>query len=393
MENITDLCTGCTACVHVCPVKCIAMKTDDEGYLYARIDQTKCINCGTCVRTCPQNNKAKCVNGAPKRVLVIRTKNDNLLRESASGGVFATLAKAIIENGGIVYGAAYDRDLVVKHTAVDNIKDLWKLQNSKYVQSSIGDVFPIVRDQLKNGRVVLFSGTPCQVAGLKRYLRKDYPNLLTADIVCHGVPSLVLFHKYIDWISQKLNMQIGKVNFRDKADGWGLTLAFSPKSAGKKIDVIGPTDPYYENFLRGNFHRPCCYDCHYTSMYRPADITMGDYWGVEQEHRKCFSYKGVSLLMLNNEHALEFFDKYKDLFIFEESTFEKAARKNGNLRHPSTKGPLRNEVYKKMRELSPDEFFDFYLAVHQSIKSKIKTLLPSKVRLMIKIAKTCLCKL
>ena len=393
MEKITDLCTGCTACVHVCPVKCITMVEDAEGYLNAKIDQTKCIDCGSCVRTCPQNHKDKCINGATKRVLVLRSKDDKLLKKSASGGVFATIAKKFIQQGGVAVGAAYDDDLVVRHTIVNKVEDLWKLQNSKYVQSIIGDCFPKIKDLLKSGSKVLFSGTPCQVAGLRRYLKRDYDNLITADIICHGVPSPKLFKEYVHWKSEKLNMEIGSVNFRDKADGWGLTLAFRPKSGNKVVDVIGPTDPYYENFLQGNLHRPCCYDCHYTSQYRPADITMGDYWGVEREHPGKYSYKGVSMLMLNTDHAVEFFKDYEDDFYWDESTFEKASRDNGNLRHPSPPGPLRNVIYKKMNEVSEKELFEDVMAVHSTFKNRIKVMIPSKVRLWIKIVKTWMGKM
>lgn len=178
------------------------MKPDSEGFLYAEIDQSLCVDCGACRKTCPQNLKV--VNDSPLKIYALRSNDDKLLKKSASGGVFAVAAMFVIQNGGVVFGAAYDKNMCVKHIKVDCETDLWKLQNSKYVQSDTGDTYVEVKQLLENGITVLYSGTPCQIAGLKRFLKRDYDNLFSMDIVCHGVPSPKIFAKYIEWQSKRL---------------------------------------------------------------------------------------------------------------------------------------------------------------------------------------------
>ena len=389
MIDITDSCTGCRACEKICPKHCISMKTDHEGFIYPVIDMEKCIDCGACKKTCPQNNKV--VNGIPLHVYAIRAKEDKLLKKSASGGVFAVAAKYVLNNGGIVFGAAYDDNMCVQHVKIENISDLWRLQNSKYVQSDTENTFVETKEILKRGGFVLYSGTPCQIAGLKMFLKRDYDNLLTIDIVCHGVPSPKIFSKYIEWRSRKIGEPVRFCNFRDKADGWGLSLVLTTAPCGRRLSVIGPSDPFYYHFLKGNLHRPCCYKCHYASEYRPADMTVGDYWGIEKEHKKFFSYKGVSLLMLNNRHAVDFFERIKEDFYTLESSYEKASRKNGNLRAPSVPGSKRDVVYKNIDIMSPEVYFEQELSCPHTMKNRIKGIMPEKFRLFIKMLKTYAC--
>lgn len=385
MIQITDKCTGCRACEKICPKHCIVMEPDKEGFLNAQIIQDLCIDCGACKKTCPQN--VKIVNETPLKVYALRAKNNILLKRSASGGVFAVAANYIIKKQGVVFGAAYDTNMQVTHIKIDNFQDLWKLQSSKYVQSDTKDTYIEVKQLLNKGIFVLYSGTPCQIAGLNRVLKKNYKNLITMDIICHGVPSPKIFAKYIEWQSEKLRDKVNYCNFRDKSDGWGQSLMLTTIH-GKKKSIIGPSDPFYYNFLKGNLHRPCCYECHYASQYRPADITMGDYWGIEREHKKFFSYKGVSLLMLNNRHSIDFFNKIKDEFNIVESTYEKAARKNSNLRAPSIRGNKRNILYNQIDTLSPKDYFEKELYVPKTLKNIIKAFIPSKIRLFIKMIKT-----
>lgn len=389
MIEITSSCTGCRACEKVCPKHCISMKPDQEGFIYPVIDNDICIDCGACKKTCPQNNKV--VNGNPLKVFAVRAKEDKLLKKSASGGVFAVAAEYVLNNGGIVFGAAYDDNMCVQHIKIENTSSLWKLQNSKYVQSNTANTFVETREILKQGGFVLYSGTPCQIAGLKMFLRRDYTNLLTMDIVCHGVPSPKIFSKYLDWQSRKMGEPVSYCNFRDKADGWGQSLVLTTAPSGRRLSMIGPSDPFYYHFLEGNLHRPCCYKCHYSSEYRPADMTVGDYWGIEKVHKKFFSYKGVSLLMLNNNHAVEFFQRIKESFYTLESSYEKASCKNGNLRSPSQPGPKRDVLYKNIDTMSPEDYFERELSCPKTLKNRIKAILPEKIRLLIKILKTYAC--
>ena len=389
MREITDYCTGCRACENVCPKHCISMKSDKEGFLYAEIDHSVCVDCGACKKTCPQN--LKIVNDYPIKIYALRAKNAQLLNKSASGGAFAVMANYILQHGGVVFGAAYDDNMHVKHIKVSDQSDLWRLQNSKYVQSDTESTYKEVKTLLKNGVLVLYSGTPCQIAGLRSFLRKDFENLITMDIVCHGVPSPKIFAKYIKWQSNKLGEQVNYCNFRDKADGWGQSLVLKTAPSRRRLSIIGPSDPFYYNFLEGNLHRPCCYKCHYASSHRPADITVGDYWGIEREHKHFYNYKGVSLLMLNNWHALNFFQNFTDDFYIEESTFEKASRKNGNLRAASNVGPKRDTLYARIDDLSPEDYFEKELSVPRTMKNRIKAMMPEKMRLLMKIMKTYAC--
>ena len=390
MVDITESCTGCRACEKVCPKHCISMQPDNEGFIYPVIDQNLCIDCGVCKKTCPQNDSV--VNASPLAVYALRAKEDRLLKKSASGGVFAVAAKYVLANKGVVFGAAYDEDMDVKHIMIDTVSELGRLQNSKYVQSNTENTYIEVKNVLKNGRLVLYSGTPCQIAGLKRYLKRDYENLLTMDIVCHGVPSPKIFSKYIEWQSRNLGEPVRYCNFRDKTDGWGQSLVLTTVPSGRRLSIMGPSDPFYYHFLEGNLHRPSCYKCHYASEYRPADMTIGDYWGIEKEHKKFFSYKGVSLLMLNNQHAVDFFEKIKCDFYTVESSYEKASRKNGNLRSPSIPGNKRDTLYKNIDKMSPEDYFEHELSCPRTVKNRIKAMMPEKLRLLIKILKTYACR-
>lgn len=390
IDKITDSCTGCRTCEKVCSKNCISMKPDMEGFLIATIDSNKCVDCGLCKKYCPQNTII--VNKSPLEVYAIRTKDNKLLKRSSSGGIFAAVAKLVLDGGGVVFGAAYNNNMQVEHVCINSSSELWRLQSSKYVQSNTKNTYVEAKEMLEKGLYVLYSGTPCQIAGLNSYLKRKYDNLITIDIVCHGVPSPKIFAKYIEWKSKEFGAPLQYCNFRDKADGWGQTLTFMTTSPTcKKQSIIGPSDPYYYHFLQGNLHRKCCYNCLYASKYRPADMTIGDYWGIEREHKKLFSYKGVSLLMLNNQQTVDFFRKIKNDFIYEKSTYEKASRRNYNLKYPSKKGNKRDIIYKRIDELTVEEYFNG-LSCPQTIKNRIKAIIPSKIRLFIKILKTYACR-
>lgn len=386
MNSITQLCTGCRACEQSCPKQCIFMIEDEEGYLNAKIDSSKCIDCGVCVRTCPQNNPI--VNKGTKSVYALRLKDSKVIYNSASGGVFPALAEYVISLGGVVFGAAYDDNMNVRHIHISNVNELSKIQGSKYVQSDTSNTYDVVKKLLNADICVLYTGTPCQIAGLKKYLKIDYNKLITADIVCHGVPSSKIFARYIEWMSKKMGGKIGYCNFRDKKDGWGLSLGISLSTGTQSKLLVGPNDSYYRHFLDGDMHRPCCYECRYCSDSRPADFTMGDYWGIEQEHPGFYSYHGVSMLMLNSNIALRVWENIKDKFEFLESSFEKASKNNGNLCSPSKRGKLRDDIYNKLNEYSNDEFFGIYLKPAISIKNRIKEFIPPTIRLLLKKIKS-----
>lgn len=223
MNDITEKCTGCRACEQLCSQKAISMIEDDEGFMVASIDQSKCIDCGLCQKRCPQNIAIK--KSVACQALAVRLKDDKLLFKSASGGAFMGIAKAWIENGGVVYGVTYDSEWNACHVGANTLNELKKIQSSKYVQANTQHSYSDIKAKLMQGKKVLFSGTACQVGGLKSFLKKDYDNLLTMDLVCHGVNSPLLFKKYIVWLEKQKNFKIKEYNFRSKLAGWALNFS------------------------------------------------------------------------------------------------------------------------------------------------------------------------
>ena len=287
MNNLpTKNCTGCSACLQKCPKQCISMIANEEGFLYPVIDEKKCINCGLCTKVCPQLKKIKEESTEYPKAYAMRNKNTEELKQSSSGGIFKVLANYVLENDGVVFGVAYDENLNVNHIKVKDKEKLKLLQGSKYVQSNINNTYKEAEKELKKNKIVLFSGTPCQIAGLNSFLMKYYDNLITCDLVCHGVPSQKLFKKYIEFLSEKFKSKVVKYNFRSKnKKGWGLVSQVETKDG--KIRFVEPDfDPYYSNFLSSNTYRESCYKCYYSNCNRVSNITLADYWGINRIHPK-----------------------------------------------------------------------------------------------------------
>ena len=354
-NNKADCC-ACGACMNICPKQAISMVEDEFGFMYPRINEELCIGCGVCKRVCGYQNKQE-VN-IPLYTYVACTQTTDIM-QSASGGVFAGLAKAFLEQGGIVYGASMeliDGELIPVHIGIEKKEELYKLLGSKYVQSNIGNVYTQIKSQLEQGRYVLFSGTPCQVAGLKAYLcNKEFEKLLLIDIICHGVPSIKFFNSYLRALESKLNGKIVDFRFRDKSRGWGLVGKASYITTANKTmtkSIFARESSYYHLFLEGDIYRENCYSCKYASNHRPGDITLGDYWGIEKEHPdylvarggKFDECKGVSCMILNTMKAKKFVEKYEDRIQYQESTFEKVAKQNGQLVHPTPYSERRSQI-------------------------------------------------
>ena len=304
-ENKKDCC-GCGACFNACPKNAVSMQEDDFGYIFPVIDSSLCVECGKCKQVCAFQNHAE--TNTPQEVFAAAAKNSDIIMNSSSGGVFTALAGHIIENGGIVFGAAFGEDWNVRHIAVENKDQLRLLRGSKYTQSSTGTAFRQAQELLRKGKTVLYSGTPCQIAGLKGFLGKEYDTLLTVDLVCHGVPNNRMLSDYIKLLEQKENGKIVKFTFRDKSIGWGKNgsaVIESPngKRYRKKLWESASSYPYY--FAASLICRENCYSCRYACSNRPADITLGDYWGIEKAHPQYLSdklhddSKGISVVIAN----------------------------------------------------------------------------------------------
>lgn len=378
MEIITEQCTGCRACEQLCPKHCITMKPDKEGFLTAEINQESCINCGLCAKRCPQNRDDLQKN-KPLETWAARLRNDEVLYQSASGGVFAGIALRFLHDGGAVFGVRWDEDYRAIHCKVETELNLWPLLSSKYVQSDTQHTFSEVKASLLAGRKVLYSGTGCQIAGLKTYLNKEYDNLITIDLVCHGVPSPLLFQKYIELLTAKHKARIEGYDFRDKRDGWGLGYKYKYKYKYKY--GASTLDPYFSHFLLGDIYRMCCYNCKYANTKRCGDITIADYWGIEHCHPEFFNSKGVSLVLVNSEKGKRVWELVRKDFYALRSTIENAIKENRNLKEPT---PLnmqtRANVYEGINTMSPKDFFALRLPIHPNYMERLKGLMPRFIK-------------
>jgi len=295
-------CCGCMTCYNSCPRQCIEMKEDGEGFRYPTIDKKKCINCGICKSICSSMNKRK--NNYKTKVVAAWSKDEVNRKNSSSGGCFSEFAKYILKNNGIVYGAKYDKELNVIHESIKILEQLEKLKGSKYVQSDIRKTYQEAKKDLENDKLVLFSGTPCQVVGLYNYLSEDYPNLFTIDLICHGVFSPLVYESYLEYINKKNNnYEIQEIKFRSKIYGWGNYCMNITYSDGQKYIEKLDKDEFYQLYAKNMALRPSCYECRFCKTKREADITIGDYWGVEKHKPHLYDTKGVSLLFNNSIKA------------------------------------------------------------------------------------------
>lgn len=289
-------CCGCSACVQTCPKHCIKLAEDAEGFLYPTAYNDACVKCGKCDSVCPM----LLLNEPQEPMVTYAATNPNeyVRSQSSSGGIFSILAEYVIRQGGVVFGAAFNDNWEVVHSYTESFEGLAKFRGSKYVQSQIGDSFSNAERFLKEGRFVLFSGTPCQIAGLKRYLRKEYDNLLAVDCVCHGVPSPGIFRDYLGSVSRPIT----KVNFRDKRTGW-KHYSITVKSESSELSEVYHNNEYMQGFLSNLYLRPSCYDCHFREGKSGSDITLGDYWGIDKIKPELDDDKGLSLVIANNKPA------------------------------------------------------------------------------------------
>lgn len=319
MINIEEKnrCSGCHACAAVCPKTCIAMVEDEEGFLYPKINESLCIHCGLCEKRCPIIHPIPIEKRESDIMAYAAYTKDNVLRmQSSSGGIFSAIASYVIENGGVVFGAAFDDAFGVRHIAVDSVADLEMLRGSKYVQSTIGKAYQDAEKLLNNGRLVLFTGTPCQIGGLYGYLKKDYDNLITQDVICHGAPSPMVWQKYIAFSEKKNKTKLNTVSFRDKSFGWKdscMKLGFLNQS----VKIFRITDDLFMRAFLSDFClRPSCYHCHFKGENRMSDFTLGDFWGIEKVLPEMDDDKGTSLVIVNSIKAAKTWKKIQGKLTF-----------------------------------------------------------------------------
>ena len=384
-----EKCTGCGACVQRCPKRCISWTQREFGFRYPQIDKDACVNCGLCEKVCPTDKALEVP--VEQKVYEAVHKDTEVLAKSTSGGAFTAIADAIFAQGGIVYGAAMLDDMQVKHIRTTGKDDFEGLRSSKYLQSDTGTTYQMVEQDLKQGKFVLYSGTPCQIDGLKNFLGKDYETLYTVDIVCHGVGSQAYFDKYMDFARERYG-KIKALRFRSKEyAGWscgGVVVVVDSSDCLKKIPYRDFDNYYYSYFLSGDIYRKSCYSCKYANTNRVGDFTLGDYWGVEALNLPLQTENGCSLLLVNNQHAMQLLDEIESLDRVE-TTVEQAAHCNKQLNAPSKLMDSRQNRIGEYESMSGQQIQKEYLKNHRKtvVKGQLKALMPYKLKLLIRSAR------
>lgn len=355
MEIISDIqkCTGCTACYSSCPKNAIIMKENMEGFLVPIINSEKCVECGICRNICPVNKQDKQKQIADPQCYAVYSLDEKIHQNSSSGGVFAVIAKYILNNGGAVCGAAFAENLEVRHILIEDTLDLYKLQGSKYVESRLYDSFIRIKEELDSGKIVLFSGTMCQVQGLLSFLKKPYDNLFTIDLICHGVPSPIVFKKYL---SEQNIKNIIEIKFRDKKKGIDQVNVVLTGSDGQIEKHLYENDIYIKGFLGNLYLKPSCYQCEYKGAVRNSDITIGDFWGVKEFNPNTAHSLGTSAVIVHSKKGNRLLESVKNELKLETTTIEKIAHWNKCLLESSNIPDNRTKFYedlntKKLNEL------------------------------------------
>lgn len=347
-------CSGCTACINICPVDCISMEKGLDGFLYPKPDNLKCIKCKKCEHVCPQLKK---IRFQDQQEFFAAYNLDLSVREkSTSGGIFYLIAKNFIERGGIVYGAAYMEDFDVSHICVESLDGLKRLQGAKYVQSTLGKIYTDVKKRLLEDRLVLFTGTPCQIAGLSSFLETEYDNLYTIDLVCHGVPSADTWHKYIKYRKDedKQKEQAVDINMRSKQSGWShynYSIVFHYKNE-KSYIAKSADDPYMRAYVSNLIIRPACSNCRYKGSQRLSDLTLGDFWGIWSSHPEMDDNRGTSLIITNTEKGTRLLDILSGTCRIQHVDKEEAIKENPSFSIASSYNELSKEVLLRLNKES-----------------------------------------
>jgi coenzyme F420-reducing hydrogenase beta subunit len=333
-------CTGCGACYNACPAGAITMENDEYGFYKPMINQEKCINCGLCEKKCPLNGYIS-KNEAQPKVYSLQNKNEEILYKAASGGAFDLFARYIIEQNGIVFGVVWDKNLVACHTKAENLDELEKMYSSKYVQSNTKDTFKLAKIELDKGRWVLYSGTPCQIAGLKLYLNKEYENLLTLDLVCHGVPSPMIFDLYKKEFlaGHDSDEKYININFRSKINGWNPRLTTTTTTTTTTYHTPDKKDKFMNAFLSNLSINTSCANCQFNRLPRIADLSLGDFWGVDEYDRTLNNNKGLSIVLVNNSKGQDLWKNVKSQSRYLEIPLNFVVKYNKNIIGSSTLNP------------------------------------------------------
>lgn len=361
MMKKKNKCCGCGACSQRCPMKCIDMIMDEEGFLYPEIDRTKCIKCGLCESVCPMQRMNNYSEETSKTYIAYNT--DSGKREkSSSGGLFYLFAKNILDDNGVVFGATFNDEFEVCHTYIKKENEIIKLMGSKYVQSKIEDMYSNVELFLSQGIKVLFTGTACQISGLISFLKKEYTNLYLVDVLCHGTPSPLVWDLYLEKIKKERWPNIREISFRDKKNGWKDYSVKITFENGEEYCVPYKDDMYMQMFLSEICLRPSCYACKFKELGRDSDITIGDAWGIGSNNPEMDDDKGTSISWVHTKKGQSLFDSVEGKLIYKMVELDDVLPPNANSRKSVTSHLHRKKFMKKLKNKE-----DFY-KLHELIK-------------------------
>ena len=376
-------CTGCTACASACLKSCITMTENEYGFLRPVIDSEFCISCGLCEKVCPIVNPLALEPNTPKAYAAY-SKNEAIRLDSSSGGVFTEIARSVLQYGGAVYGAAYNEQFEVIHICVENEENIAKLRGAKYAQSDLGRTFVKIKQRLDTGRKVLFSGTPCQVSGLKAFLCKDYENLLTVDFVCHSVPSPMAWREYVKYRSaQDNNSELPvAINLRSKETGWSryqYSNRFTYPSGAVHTEKSGES-LYMKLFVGGYINRESCKNCRFKGYKRISDLTIGDFWGIWDVVPEMDDNKGTSVVLIQSAKGEALIDSVRNRLIIKLVTLEEASCQNSAMLNAAKSNPKRMEALEKIRSGKMRECERWFITKKLSILQHVRSFVAKVLR-------------
>lgn len=369
-EKGKNTCSGCFACESVCPKECIELKKDERGFKYPYIDHMKCIKCGACDRIC-ETASARLKSEALPKAYGMYASDEKIRIESSSGGIFTLLAKKVLSDRGVVIGAAMTDDFKdVHHIAIESSNNISALTGSKYLQSDISGIFGQVKQYLTKGKNVLFSGTPCQIDGLKAFLGQEYDRLLCVDIICHGVPSPMIWKKYCIEIEGKTGEKIETINFRHKKYGWERYSLYVLTDSKRAIVKSKTEDPYLRLFLNDFTLRPSCYNCSHKGLNRKSDITIADFWGVSNVEPELYNRNGTSLVLVHSDKGMKYIDSISENTVIKEVNAEAAVNQNSAGYVSAVEPEKAEEFWNCLNNESIENLADKYCPVKFSTRIK-----------------------
>lgn len=374
-------CCGCRSCENICPKGAITVAPDAKGFLYPTIDKDTCVQCGLCAKACPIIQQEEKEQDFKQKVFAVINSDKQVLKKSASGGAFSLLANEVLSNNGVVYGCTLDEDMQIRHIGVTSAEELDKLRGSKYVQSDLSSAFKEISRHLKEERPVLFTGTPCQVDGLNCYLaakNQSAEKLLTADLLCHGTPSPKLWADFVKYLEKTYHSELKGFKFRTKIAGWENSIETATFENGKTIKNTNPIRSFLALFYKNYSLRPMCFSCKYHSYNRIADITIGDYWGIDKTHPEINDNKGLSVVLVNTQKGYDVFLRVAENAKVLETKAEDAVQTA--LQH-NAKPKINNDIFWKEYQ---EKGFD-YIVQKYGMRSKASLLKVKLITLLYKI--------